>query len=96
MGVEAAIGIHHEVQDLFVLDVNDDKSLFRTVAFQDIDSWSQQLWQTISRHEKRNVASKIGQNISRIFGVAVGCDSVRLFDPFFCGTGTVLLEALRK
>lgn len=100
-GLSTAIMSHEkECFDLLIIKHDDEFYLTQTVAFQDLDSWVER------DRSKPYVAGKKGMlppKLARIMvnlglGHLVSSDEATkpvLYDPF-CGTGTVLLEAILR
>ncbi len=98
-GLSAAI-LQHETDtlDLFIIKKEDQVYLMQTAAFQDLDAW-------IARDRKKPfIAARKGMLPPKLARIMVNLgignlenqpDNPVLYDPF-CGTGTVLIEALLR
>jgi tRNA G10 N-methylase Trm11 len=94
-GLSAAVLLHQDVIELTIVQTEDKIVFARTLAVQDIDDW------TLRDREKPYSDRKKGMlppKLARIM-VNLALDQQKLdktplvYDPF-CGTGTVLLEAM--
>ncbi len=95
-GLSAAVLLHKEVIELVVIQTQDGCYLAHTVAVQNIDHWSKKDRGKPYANRKKGL---LPPKVARIMvNLAVGnADSAGqvLCDPF-CGTGTILMEALEK
>jgi len=95
-GLSASVLLHHpDVIEVALIQVQDFIYVARSVAVQDIDSWS------IRDREKPYADRRKGMlppKVARMMvNMAVGpiADTSLVYDPF-CGTGTILMEALMR
>ena len=93
-GLSAAVLLHHKVTELNIIQI-ENKTLFaKTLAVQDIDDWTQRDRAKPYADRKKGM---LPPKLARIMvNMAVGQHSkVLVYDPF-CGSGTVLMEALMR
>ncbi len=96
LGLSSAVLSHHKVTEINLIYQPDTKNtiLATTVAFQDIDDWTRRdRGKPYALHEKGLLPPKIARIMVNL---AIGADDVTdkvLLDPF-CGSGTILMEAL--
>ena len=94
-GLSAAVLLHQEVTELVVWQKADKFLIGRTLAVQDIDYW------TVKDRQKPYFDRKKGMlppKVARaMVNLAIGAKDAGqvVYDPF-CGTGTILLEALER
>lgn len=95
-GLSAAVLLHQNVVELIVVEKEGQLLLARTVAVQDIDHWTvKDRRKPYSDRKKGMLPPKLARALVNIaLGAEVSPDTL-LYDPF-CGTGTVLIEALER
>ncbi|MBD3279618.1 MAG: hypothetical protein GF390_02810 [Candidatus Pacebacteria bacterium] len=91
-GLSAAVLLHQQVIELYVVFKDNRAYLARTLAVQDIDDWTKR-----DRHKPYANRKKgmLPPKLARIMvNLAIGSQTNQLiYDPF-CGTGTILIEAM--
>lgn len=93
-GLGAAQLLHHRIVELNIVRANDKTLIAKTVAIQDIDAWSVRDFDKPYRDPKKGM---LPPKLARMMvNLAVGSKDPStqvIFDPF-CGSGTVLMEAM--
>lgn len=100
IGLSASVLLHHEnVLELVILPVGNDWQLTQTVAVQDIDQWTKRdRYKPYADRRKGMLPPKVAR---MMVNLALGrvedkkSSSPLVYDPF-CGTGTVLIEAMMR
>lgn len=98
-GLSASVLSHHSnVIELVVLPINDEWHLTKTVAVQDIDSWTERdRAKPYADRRKGMLPPKVARMMVNLALGELGQEATAsqpvIYDPF-CGTGTVLLEAM--
>ncbi|MBT4124286.1 MAG: hypothetical protein HN981_04915 [Candidatus Pacebacteria bacterium] len=94
-GLSAAVLLHQNVQEVIIIQNGNDITLGKTIDVQDIDHW------TVKDRRKPYANRKKGMLPPKIalamLNLARGNSEEKglVYDPF-CGTGTVLIEALEQ
>jgi len=98
-GLSASILLHQEeVVEMNVLQLESQLVLGQTVGIQDIDTWSEiDRSKPYANRKKGMLPPKVGRMMINLALTDRPADQapVIVYDPF-CGTGTILLEALRR
>jgi tRNA G10 N-methylase Trm11 len=91
-GLSASVLLHQDVIEVNLIEDNETVMLAKTLAVQDIDDWTQRdRGKPYADRKKGMLPPKVARFM---INLAVGREEgKRIYDPF-CGTGTVLLEAL--
>jgi tRNA G10 N-methylase Trm11 len=93
-GLSAAVLLHQPVTELVVWQRAEQVLIGRTLAVQDIDYWTTKDRQKPYADRKKGM---LPPKVARaMVNLAIGSNkNTRVYDPF-CGTGTILIEALER
>jgi len=96
-GLSAAVLIHQkQVIEFNLINTNDDIFFTRTVAIQNIDHWTtKDRGKPYADRKKGMLPPKVALMMLNLGIQTQATESLTVFDPF-CGTGTVLIEALDR
>jgi tRNA G10 N-methylase Trm11 len=99
-GLSAAVLLHQDVIELTIVQTEDKIVFARTLAVQDIDDWTlRDREKPYADRKKGMLPPKLGRIMMNLAVEQYVADETSkrplLYDPF-CGTGTVLLEAMMR
>jgi tRNA G10 N-methylase Trm11 len=96
-GLSAAVLLHQtEVQEMNVLQLDHSLTLGQTVAIQDIDAWTvRDRHKPYADRRKGMLPPKVARIMVNIALSLTEVEKPLVYDPF-CGTGTILIEALTQ
>lgn len=96
-GLSAAVLLHQEkVIEMNVLQLDQELVIGQTVAIQDIDAWSiRDREKPYADRRKGMLPPKVARMMLNLAISQSNIDQPLVYDPF-CGTGTVLIEALTQ
>ena len=95
-GLSAAVGLHQNVTELYVIADDQQTLIAKTLAVQNIDEWTaRDRFKPYANRKKGMLPPKVARmmvNLALATQPEMKFSDIRVYDPF-CGTGTVLLEA---